>query len=146
MLWQVVQLPRRPRRRAHQAWSGLGLRRSAQKQLEEGNSQPRGRPANQRFHLLCNEDGSGALGFGAFDGTPIPDRFLGVVDVPDTVTEIVLASDGYLGPSPTLAEAEAHVASLLREDPSCISLHVAEERLREAANWFDDRAYLRLRL
>jgi hypothetical protein len=101
-------------------------------------------PLIERFHLACNEAAAGELAFAAFDGTPIPDRFLEVVEVPQGTTRIVLASDGYPAPSSSLAEAEAHVARLLREDPLCISMHVADKGLREAMESFDDRAYVRL--
>jgi len=51
----------------------------------------------------------------------IPARFLEVVHVPVEVSEVVLTSDGYPEPSPSLEEAERIIAALLEHDPFCIN-------------------------
>jgi hypothetical protein len=98
------------------------------------------------IHVLRNSERELEWGFGAFDGTPIPDRFLEVVPVPPDASELVLTSDGYPEPRRTLEEAEARLKELLEEDPLCIDAFRSEKGLRSGAESFDDRAYLRLAL
>ncbi|MEA2550552.1 MAG: hypothetical protein QOE25_321 [Actinomycetota bacterium] len=97
-----------------------------------------------RWHLLRNRDSETGWEFGAFDGTPIPARFLEVLPVPAGASRVVLTSDGYPAPSPTLEEAEATITDLLARDPLCIGTFQAEKGLRKGMLSFDDRAYVRL--
>jgi hypothetical protein len=96
------------------------------------------------LHLLRNRDSDTGWEFGAFDGTPIPTRFLEVRPVPKGASRVVLTSDGYPAPSPTLDEAETSIRELLADDPLCIEAFQAEKGLKEGMLSFDDRAYVRL--
>lgn len=84
-------------------------------------------------------------GCAAVDGQDVPDLFVEVIPVPAGVREVVITTDGYPEPAPTLAEAERLLAARLARDP--LMLDPPETKgLRPAANSFDDRAYLRVRL
>lgn len=101
-------------------------------------------PILDRIYLLRNSEGDSGWEFGAFDGSQIPRRFLEVTPVPSGAREVVLTSDGYPEPSPTLEMAERTIGDLLRDDPLCIGAFRAEKGLRDGVRSFDDRAYLRL--
>jgi hypothetical protein len=101
-------------------------------------------PILERIPILRNSEGSTGWEFGAFDGGPIPERFLEVVHVPEEAAEVVLTSDGYPEPSPSLGEAEGIITGLLEQDPLCIDSFRAEKGLRNDMLSFDDRSYLRL--
>ncbi|MCF3973705.1 hypothetical protein [Paracoccus salsus] len=102
-------------------------------------------PWLSRQHLLQN-DASTPWGFGCIDGNPVPARFIELFPLSDA-REVVLCSDGYPAPRPSLAESEALLERLLAEDPDCVAA------LRGTKGWdprtarsHDDRSYLRLRL
>jgi hypothetical protein len=84
--------------------------------------------------------------FGAIDGRSVPSEFIEVFAVPDHVEEVVLASDGWPELRPTLAESEAGLARVLRDDPLMICVSPATKGVAPGAISFDDRAYLRLRI
>jgi hypothetical protein len=65
--------------------------------------------------------------------------------VPDGVREVVITTDGYPEPAPTLAEAERLLAERLARDPLMLEPPETKGK-RPAANSFDDRAYLRVAL
>ena len=72
-----------------------------------------------------------------------PKQGLRIVPVNQPHGEIVLASDGYPRLFSSLAETEAALAGLLREDPLCYKQYRGTKG-RQAGNVsFDDRAYLR---
>jgi hypothetical protein len=101
-------------------------------------------PILERIPILRNSVGSTGWEFGAFDGGMIPARFLEVVHVPAKASEVVLTSDGYPVPSPSLEQAEGTIAALLERDPLCIDSFRAEKGLRSGMLSVDDRAYIRL--
>ncbi|WP_328442556.1 hypothetical protein [Amycolatopsis sp. NBC_00438] len=84
-------------------------------------------------------------GYGALDGQDVPDLFVEVVPVPGGVREVVITTDGYPEPAPTLAEAERLLAQRLARDPLMLDPPETKGK-RPAANSFDDRAYLRVAL
>ncbi|KPI02973.1 hypothetical protein OK074_5123 [Actinobacteria bacterium OK074] len=92
---------------------------------------------------LANRDGS-PYGFGVLDGRPVPYRYLEIIELDDTVTEIVLASDGYLSAAPTLEGAERELADDLTADPLRIGLHASTKGIGSGASRFDDCTYARL--
>ncbi|MFI5586930.1 hypothetical protein ACIA5G_17930 [Amycolatopsis sp. NPDC051758] len=85
-------------------------------------------------------------GSGALDGQDVPDLFVEVVPVPGGTREVVVTTDGYPEPAATLAEAERLLAERLARDPLMIEDPPETKGVRPAANSFDDRAYLRVRL
>lgn len=87
-----------------------------------------------------------SFGYGAIDGTAVPDQFLETLRLPDDACEIVVSTDGYPAAGSTLAEAESLLAARLRRDPLLIDDVPETKGLRPGAHSFDDRAYLRLTL
>lgn len=80
------------------------------------------------------------------DGTPVPPELVPEIPVPDSVTECILASDGYPELCDTLAESEQVLHERLAADPLCVSL-IRSPKARMAGNHsFDDRCYLRFSL
>ncbi|MEA5364928.1 hypothetical protein VA596_35715 [Amycolatopsis sp., V23-08] len=84
-------------------------------------------------------------GYGALDGQDVPDLFVEVVPVPEGVREVVITTDGYPSPAPTLAASERLLAERLARDPLMLDPPETKGK-RPAANSFDDRAYLRVAL
>lgn len=96
-----------------------------------------------RQHRLQN-DATSEWGFGCIDGTPVPAQFIEVIPL-TRAHEVVLCSDGYPAPRPSLAEAEALLARGLAEDPDCRTVLRGTKRWdRDRARSHDDRCYLRL--
>lgn len=79
-----------------------------------------------------------------FDGTPIHLPQIDIIDVPQDITDIVLASDGYPALASTLAESEKLLAQILSDDPLCYKKNFQLKVLKEGAKANDDRTYLRL--
>lgn len=86
------------------------------------------------------------LTFSVIDGFPIPMQHVKVISVPNDVTELVLASDGYPIILPTLRESEETLNTILNNDPLCINLFKATKGLIKGNTSFDDRSYLRIRI
>jgi hypothetical protein len=85
------------------------------------------------------------FGRGAIDGRPVPKRFREVWSATPG-SEVVIATDGYLTPAPTLAQAEAELADVLTRDPLRIdAARPGTKGRKPGATSFDDRAYVRLR-
>jgi hypothetical protein len=99
-------------------------------------------PLLQRMHVFRNR--LGEWGFGAVSARPTPEKFIERTKVPAHTSELVLCSDGYPSPSPTLEEAEDDLARKLGADPLCISVLRSTKGVAPDAISFDDRAYLRL--
>lgn len=94
--------------------------------------------------VFRNELRSDEWGYGALDGRPIPDDYIDIHSVPGYVDEIVLASDGYPVVLPSLAESEARLSELLKEDPLCIGPLRATKGVQPGSRSYDDRAYVRI--
>lgn len=88
----------------------------------------------------------GPFGYGVFDGGPVPDELVEVTAIHGS-GDLVFASDGYLSPAGTLAEAEADLARAIARDPACIAeLSGMGKALQPGANGPDDRTYVRIRI
>ncbi|MEV0705197.1 hypothetical protein AB0I53_45795 [Saccharopolyspora sp. NPDC050389] len=86
----------------------------------------------------------GAFGYGVLNGTPIPDELIETYSVPSN-GRVVLASDGYLGPERTLADAERQLHRAIADDPACIGpLWTMGKALTRNTAAPDDRAYIRI--
>jgi hypothetical protein len=95
--------------------------------------------ADFRNNLAARE-----LAYPAIDGQAVPASLLIVHKVPDDVSQIVIASDGYPRIQPTLLGSEQVLARLLAIDPLCIEELRGTKGVLPGARSFDDRAYLRL--
>lgn len=84
-------------------------------------------------------------GYPALNGGTVPPELIKVIPL-EREEEIVLATDGYPELRPTLAESEAVLERLLREDPYCIGAMKSTKGLAPGQTGFDDRAYVRFRL
>ncbi|MFJ5926515.1 hypothetical protein ACIQF6_28325 [Kitasatospora sp. NPDC092948] len=96
-----------------------------------------------QHHFANKPDSDDGLAFGVLNGRPVPQRFVESLDL-DGATEIVLATDGYLGPSSTLSLAEHALQVSLAQDPLRIGAYPATKGIRPGANGHDDRTYVRL--
>lgn len=103
------------------------------------------RPLLDAQNALANRADS-PFGYGVLDGSSVPGRFVETMRLPDTACEVVLATDGYPKALPTLAESEAALETVLREDPLMIRLHVSTKGVAPGNLSFDDRAYVRVAL
>lgn len=80
------------------------------------------------------------------DGTPVDASLVPEWKIPNTIQELILASDGYPALADTLEETENHLQRLLNEDPLCIGKNAATKCLMAGNDSFDDRCYLRIAL
>ena len=101
-------------------------------------------PLLTRQHALRNTPGQ--WGYGAIDGTAVPEEFLLVHPIDSRVSEIVIYSDGYPNAYPSLGEAESALAALLAADPLCINELMSTKGWAKNNVSFDDRAYVRFSL
>lgn len=102
-------------------------------------------PILKAQNVLANTDSANPLGFGVLDGRRVPPRYLEVFDLDESITEVVLASDGYLSAASTLKEAEADLAASLTSDPLRIGEHASTKAVGPGASSYDDRTYIRVR-
>jgi hypothetical protein len=108
-------------------------------------------PGRTAVRALVARQGSlrnttGPYGYAGVDGRPVPSALVGVHHVPEDVTELVMASDGYPAICGTLAESESVLARLLTLDPWCVHELRGTKGVLPGQVSFDDRAYLRIRL
>lgn len=101
-------------------------------------------PRLRQQALLRNPAEVGPLTFGEIDGRPVPPRFVEEWRLPDTDTDVVLASDGYPLLFMTLAACEGYLAADLELDPLRIGKHAGTKAHRPDQVSFDDRAFVHL--
>lgn len=85
------------------------------------------------------------FGFGAFDGRDVPAEFIDVFEIPPG-SDVVLASDGYDDPQPTLAESERLLAESIKRDPLRLGPPPGTKGVHVDNCSFDDRTYVRIKL
>ncbi len=86
----------------------------------------------------------GVYSFAAVDGFPIPIDNVRVQTIPDDISSIVLATDGYPLLRSSLAESEAALRELLHDDPLLFRKYKSTKGLQHGNVSFDDRAYVKL--
>jgi len=101
-------------------------------------------PLLERQNLLQNNPSSGEYWYPAVDGFPIPSEGIIVETIPDEISEIVLASDGYPVLKKTLKESEDALEAILLEDPLLFRQHKSTKGVLSGNLSFDDRAFLRV--
>lgn len=84
------------------------------------------------------------FGYSCIDGFYLPGPMYKVYDIPDGVTEVVLASDGYPVLKGTLAETEAELHKLLESDPLCYKKNLSVKGVLPGNVSYDDRSYVRI--
>jgi hypothetical protein len=83
------------------------------------------------------------MGFGAINGLNVPEKFIEVFSTKG-VKSIVLCSDGFFSPAPTLQDALKELERLRTEDP-LLCYHVNGSRpFPIGGKYFDDVSYIRL--
>lgn len=85
------------------------------------------------------------FGFGAFDGRDIPIEFIDVFEIPSG-SDVILASDGYDNPQPTLSESEKLLAESIKHDPLRLGPPPGTKGVHVDNCSFDDRTYVRVKL
>jgi glycerophosphoryl diester phosphodiesterase len=103
-------------------------------------------PLLERQSRFQNNPNAGAFYYAAVDGFPIPDDGIMVKTIPDDVTYVVLASDGYPFLRPNLAASEYLLADLLQRDPLVFRAYKSTKGLTAGNVSFDDRAYVKVKL
>jgi hypothetical protein len=93
-----------------------------------------------------NNLAAGEFSYPGVDGNAIPASLIVIHKIPENVTQLVIASDGYPRILPTLDASEEMLARLLTIDPMCIDELRGTKGIEPGNTSFDDRAYLRLEL
>jgi len=97
-------------------------------------------PLLRRQLLFANEDSP--YGYDVLNGFPIHPGHVIILPVPPH-SQIVLASDGYPVLKETLAESEAALRELIKNDPLCFRENMGTKGLVKGNDSFDDRTYIR---
>lgn len=84
------------------------------------------------------------FGFGALDGSSVPDRFVETFGFEAGPRHVAIMTDGYPVPRIDLAAAENELAEILRGDPSMLSMGVTKGVPPSGVS-FDDRAFVSMR-
>lgn len=103
-------------------------------------------PFITRQTVWQNANPSERLAFGAMDGSKVPDEFVKVYDVADSVEELILASDGVPELLPSLAETIGQLNEATQSDRLCIEALKGTKGVNPEARWADDVTYVRIRI
>ena len=101
-------------------------------------------PLLKRQAAFANLNDGDPLSFCTLDGRGQAAELIKIIDVPVGAT-VVICTDGYLSPAPTLRQAEDELAASLASDPLRVLEHPTTKAVMENAVSFDDRAYVRFR-
>lgn len=98
----------------------------------------------QQYHHQNNQTDS-PLAYTVIDGFPVIRDQVKVINVKEA-KDVILASDGYPVLKEDLAQTEAALAHLLKNDPLCYFLKPNTKGLEKGKDSFDDRAFLRMKV
>lgn len=101
------------------------------------------KPLIQKQYNFQNSTPDCDLSYPVINGYPIPPELIKTVSIPDGITEIALATDGYPKIGATLNESEHILKDLMERDPLCIRENLATKGLKNGHISFDDRLYVR---
>lgn len=104
------------------------------------------KPLIQKQYNFQNGDPESPLSYAVVNGFPIPNALIKTVDVPDDVTYISLATDGYSKIFSTLEETESELKRMLEIDPLCISENIGTKAWMKGNSSYDDRTYIKVQL
>ena len=103
-------------------------------------------PLLQEHTLFQNNSTAPEYWFPAVDGFTIPDAGIIITSIPDSVTTIVLATDGYPVLQSTLKDTERILQEMLQKDPLVFRTHKSTKGMLHGYVSFDDRTYVKIRL
>ena len=103
-------------------------------------------PLLERQMVFQNNPSANAYWFSILDGFAVPDEGIRIQPLPQDITTIVLASDGYPYLKDSLEASEQALQELLEGDPLLFRLYKSTKGLTEGNISFDDRAYIRLKI
>lgn len=98
----------------------------------------------QQYYLQNDKDNQ--FGFEVINGFDVDFSRVKIIEVPENVEMMILASDGYPIIKETLAETEAALSQLLVTDPLCFRQFKSSKGLQKGNLSFDDRTYIRFEL
>lgn len=114
--------------------------------LEDDIGFERIKPLIEKQYNFQNETPDCALSYAVINGFPIPSALIQTYSLPNDVTHISFASDGYPVIFDTLEKTEAHLQEILRRDPLCIHENRSTKgRLKDHVS-NDDRTYVKVAL
>jgi glycerophosphoryl diester phosphodiesterase len=103
-------------------------------------------PLLQEHTLFQNNLNAPAYWFPAVDGFTLPDAGIIITSIPDSVTTIVLATDGYPVLQDTLKDSERILQEILQKDPLVFREYKATKGMLKGYVSFDDRTFVKIRL
>jgi hypothetical protein len=118
--------------------------------LEQLKEYDRGRafilPLLQGHTLFQNNITAPEYWFPAVDGFTISDAGIIITSIPDRVTTIVLATDGYPVLQDTLKDTERILQEILQNDPLVFRQYKSTKGMLKGYVSFDDRTFVKIRL
>jgi glycerophosphoryl diester phosphodiesterase len=103
-------------------------------------------PLLQEHTLFQNNSTAPAYWFPAVDGFTIPDAGIIITSIPESVTSIVLATDGYPVLQDTLKDTERILQEILQKDPLVFHEYKSTKGMLKGYVSFDDRTFVKIRL
>jgi glycerophosphoryl diester phosphodiesterase len=103
-------------------------------------------PLLEEQSRLQNNPAAGAYGYAAVDGFPVPDSGIVIKPIPDSINNIVLATDGYPMLKASLKESENALREILHRDPLLFKEYKSTKGLSKRNISFDDRAFIKVKL
>ncbi len=100
------------------------------------------RPLVMVQHAFMNLDSDDPMAYGAINGSPIPRRFIEKIDA-SQAKQIVLCSDGFIKPYPSLQGAILETKRLSEVDPLLIYHYDGSRPFAAGGALFDDTSYVR---
>lgn len=88
------------------------------------------------------DDPTEPLAYGVLDGMPVPSRFVQMVSVP-VGSSVVLCTDGFFDPAPTLEEGLSALKTTKARDPLLIYTREGSRPFWKGGDLFDDTTYVR---
>ncbi|EGA90856.1 hypothetical protein GPDM_03140 [Planococcus donghaensis MPA1U2] len=104
------------------------------------------KPLIQKQYNFQNGNPESHLSYAVVNGFPIPNALIKIIDVPEDVEYISLATDGYPKIFSTLAETEAELQRLLEIDPLCIKENIGTKAKLKGNCSYDDRTYIKVEI
>ncbi|GHO65551.1 hypothetical protein KSC_044430 [Ktedonobacter sp. SOSP1-52] len=103
-------------------------------------------PLLERQMIFQNNPSAGQYWFPVLDGFHVPDEGIRVLPLPEDITTIVLASDGYPVLKETLVSSEQALQELLVEDPLLFRKCLSTKGMVSGNSSYDDRAYVKIHM
>jgi hypothetical protein len=104
------------------------------------------KPLLVRQIMFQNSDNPSDFNFYVIDGFFKNPQGIQIIDIPNNLNEIVIASDGYPEIFDTLDKTEKFLKNVITDDPLCYKRYKTTKGVQQGNISFDDRSYVKISL